>query len=110
MRGLALSAGLCLCAGPVAAFEVTTATYVCERGVTLPVAYVNADEDSAAALTVEGRQIALISEPSGSGARYTWPSDGAGYVWWTKGETAMLLWRDGATGAETTLMADCRAL
>ena len=60
--------------------------------------------DPAAGLTDD--QIALLTEPSGSGARYGWPSDGAGYVWWTKGPEAMLLWRE--AGTESELLTRCR--
>ena len=45
---------------------------------------------------------------SASGARYVWPSDGSGYVWWTKGDTATLSWHDGESGTEQPLYAECR--
>jgi membrane-bound inhibitor of C-type lysozyme len=77
--------------------------------VTVPAAYVNAAEGSAAVVTVEGRQVALIAEPAASGVRYAWPSGGSGYVWWTKDNEATLLWRDGTTGTETVILPDCRA-
>jgi membrane-bound inhibitor of C-type lysozyme len=56
---------------------------------------------------VEGRQIALEIGRSGSGARYEWPSDGSGYVWWVKGKAATLYWRDGDAGSETAIYSDC---
>lgn len=87
------------------AFE--TVRYTCERGVEVPVTYVNADDTLLAVLNVEGSQITLQIEESGSGARYGWPSDGSHYVWWTKGDEAMLLWSDGETGEETTLFSGC---
>ncbi len=89
--------------------QLVTARYLCERGVEVPVAYVNADGASVAVLTVEGRQIALQQEVSASGARYGWPSDGSNYVWWSKGDSATLLWKDGAAGTETPLLSDCKA-
>ena len=107
MRRLALVLGLL----PLpAAAEFTTAggTYLCDRGVELPVAYVNSAEGSAAVLQVEGRLITLLNEPAGSGARYVWPSDGSGYVWWTKGDSATLYWRDGEKDTETVLYAECK--
>ncbi|HQU67694.1 MAG TPA: MliC family protein [Albidovulum sp.] len=93
-----------------AAAEFTTGggTYLCDRGVEVPVAYVNADDGSVAVLHVEGRLITLLNEPAASGARYAWPSDGSGYVWWTKGDTATLYWRDGETATEAVLYAECR--
>lgn len=107
MRGLAVV--LALLPVPAAA-EFTTggATYLCDRGVEVPVAYVNSAEGSAAVLFVEGRLITLLNEPAASGARYAWPSDGSGYVWWTKGDSATLYWRDGAKDTETALYAECK--
>jgi membrane-bound inhibitor of C-type lysozyme len=88
--------------------EVITVRYLCERGVDVPVTYVNAEGmDSVAVLNVEGGQITLIQEISGSGARYGWPSGGSGYVWWSKGDAATLLWRDGETTIEEPVYADC---
>lgn len=95
-------------AAALAEQQLITARYACERGVEVPVAYVTAGDASVAVLTVEGRQIALQQEVSASGARYGWPSDGSNYVWWSKGDTAMLAWKDGATGTETPLLSDCK--
>lgn len=83
-------------------------TYLCDRGVELPVSYVNSVDGSVAVLYAEGRMITLLITESASGARYAWPSDGSGYVWWTKGETGTLSWHDGATSEEVTLYAECR--
>jgi membrane-bound inhibitor of C-type lysozyme len=105
VRSLALIAALW--AAPVSA-EVITVRYLCERGVEVPVTYVNAEGmDSVAVLNVEGGQITLIQEISGSGARYGWPSGGSNYVWWSKGDAATLLWRDGETTVEEPIYADC---
>lgn len=73
------------------AFEA--ATYACDRGVQVPATYVTTPEGSLVVLMVDGRQITLLAEPAASGARYGWPSDGASYVWWTKGSEAMLYWK-----------------
>ncbi|MCB2139501.1 MAG: MliC family protein [Rhodobacteraceae bacterium] len=103
-------AALLLSALPATAgVEVLTFRYLCERGAEVPVAYVNAADGAAVVLTVEGRQIALVQGPSGSGARYEWPGGGSGYVWWSKGAGAMLLWHDGASGEDQTIYADCRS-
>jgi membrane-bound inhibitor of C-type lysozyme len=100
---------LALAAQPVAAMpDVRTVTYTCERGVSVPVTYVNAAEGSVVVLSVEGRQITLFQTEAASGARYAWPSDGSGYVWWTKGDEADLLWSGGASGQEMPLLSDCR--
>lgn len=53
----------------------------------------NGPDQGLVVLNADGHQITLVTEPSASGARYGWPSDGSGYVWWTKGDTATLLWK-----------------
>ncbi len=73
--------------------EFTTQTYSCDRGVEVPATYVNGPDQSLVVIHVEGRQITLLNEPSASGARYGWPSDGSNYVWWTKGDEATLYWK-----------------
>ena len=94
MRPVALIAGLALAPASLAAApEFTTQRYSCDRGVEVPVTYINAAEGSLVVLTVEGRQITLVNEPAASGARYGWPSDGANYVWWTKADGATLFWK-----------------
>lgn len=104
-----LAAALILLAAPAfAETQVQNLTYTCDRGVAVPVVYVNADDTSLAVLQVEGRQILLYTEPSASGARYGWPSDGSSYIWWTKGDEATLYWKDGGAGTETPLLT-CRA-
>ncbi|MES2667674.1 MAG: MliC family protein [Pseudomonadota bacterium] len=95
---------------PVAAqseLSMNTTRYTCDRGVEVPATYVN-DQDggSVAILSLEGRQISLFSEPTGSGARYGWPSDGANYVWSTKGSEASLYWKE--AGAETLILGNCK--
>lgn len=100
-----LAAVAMLAAAPVAAeTQVLNLTYTCDRGVTVPVVYVNAPDTAIAVLTVEGRQVLLYTGPVASGARYGWPSDGSNYVWWTKGDAATLYWKDGAAGTETPLL------
>jgi membrane-bound inhibitor of C-type lysozyme len=98
-----------LVAAPAASAEVITVRYLCERGVDVPVTYVNAEGmESVAVLNLEGRQITLIREISGSGARYGWPSGGSNYVWWSKGDAATLYWRDGETTIEEPVYSDCQ--
>ena len=92
----------------MAQMDVQNTRYTCERGVEVPVVYANSGDTSIAALVVEGNQVLLYSEATASGARYAWPSDGSNYVWLTKDAEGMLLWRDGATKTETTLLAMCK--
>jgi membrane-bound inhibitor of C-type lysozyme len=89
-------------AGPAAAADFQTVRYACDRGLEVPATYVNADDLSVVVINVDGQQVTLVNEPAASGARYGWPSDGANYVWWTKGEEATLYWK--AEGAETPLL------
>ena len=89
--------------------DIQTQTYACERGVEIPATYVNMADESVAVIHVEGRQITLQITSAASGARYAWPSDGSGYVWWTKGEAATLAWFDAEKGEEVMLFADCQS-
>lgn len=103
-RAAALS--LALLAGPaLAETSVQNMTYLCDRDVQVPVVYVTADDTALVVLQVEGSQILLYNEPAASGARYAWPSDGSGYVWWSKGAEATLLWKDGEAGTETPILS-----
>lgn len=104
MRALALA--LAVMGGPaLAETQVQNGIYSCDRGVTVPVVYVNAEDVSLVVLNVDGSQILLYTEPSASGARYAWPSDGSGYVWWTKGDEATLYWKDGEANTETAILS-----
>ena len=103
MTRLWLSFLLAVLAGPaLSETQFATLRYTCDRDVSVPATYVNADDASFAVIHVEGEQITLVGEPAASGARYGWPSDGASYVWWTKGPEASLYWREG--GTETLLL------
>jgi len=105
---LRLALPLALAAAPVLAeTQVLTLRYACERGVEIPATYVNAGDLSLAVIHVEGSQITLYNEIAASGARYGWPSDGAGYVWWTKGQEATLYWKEG--GGEVPLLTCAEA-
>lgn len=100
----ALLALLLLPVPALADTQVQNGRYTCDRDIEVPVVYVNADDLSLVVLQVEGSQILLYNEPAASGARYAWPSDGSGYVWWTKGDVATLYWKDGAAGTESQLL------
>ena len=77
--------------------------YACDRGVEVPATFVTGPEDALVVIQIEGRQILLYQEVAASGARYAWPSDGAGYVLWSKGDAATIYWREG--GQETELLS-----
>ncbi len=110
-RRSALTLALCASLAPLpvlaegAETTLTTTRYTCARGVEVPASYINAPDTSLVVIHVEGSQITLISEATGSGARYGWPSDGAGYVWWTKGPEATLYWKE--AGQETPILEGC---
>ena len=93
MRRLAPALGLCLMTSSAWGQDFSTQTYLCDRGVEVPVTYVTGPDNSLAVLHVDGRQVTLRAEPSASGVRYSWPSDGSVYVWWTKGDEATLFWK-----------------
>ena len=104
----ALLTALLLPGAAAAAPEFTTQTYSCDRGVTVPATYVTAPDGGLVVIHVDGRQITLLAEPAASGARYGWPSGGSGYVWWTRGAEATLLWKtpEGETALLTCAAAD----
>ena len=109
--GLAVSAAILLAActpqggSPVATDGATR--YLCADGAKLSAVYGNNDDVK---LTVNGETVNLLVEESASGARYGWPSDGSNYVWWTKGDSGTLYWKDGTKGGkETVLHEDCKA-
>ncbi len=83
-------------------------TYLCERGVTVPVTTIIGPDDIAmVVLSVDGGQFTLLQEPAASGARYGWPSDGAHYIWHEKAGEGMLFWSE--AGTETPVLKNCRA-
>lgn len=84
--------------------QLVTASYLCDRGVSVPATYVTSGAESVVVISVEGRQITLVAEPAASGVRYGWPSDGANYVWWSKGQEASLYWSE---GSDETLLLTC---
>lgn len=108
MRALALLLLVPLPA--LAETQVLNGRYLCDRDVEVPVVYVNADDLSLVVLQVEGEQVLLYAEAAASGARYGWPSDGSGYVWWTKGDEAVLYWKDGESGSEEPILSCQQAM
>lgn len=86
--------------------QIATARYLCERGARVEATYINAGDSSFAVIGIEGRQIGFEVAASASGARYVSADPAQPYVWWTKGETAMLL--HGTGDAETAIYQDCQ--
>lgn len=83
--------------------------YSCERGVELPVTYVNTQAGNAyAVLQVEGQQVPMQIGMSGSGARYVSVDATRPYVWHTKGSTASLYW-EMPDASPQTLFQGCQA-
>jgi membrane-bound inhibitor of C-type lysozyme len=107
--GVAATLAACVAAPPPRA-EPAPSSYVCANGRYFAVNYGQEGETPSVTLTFENDERALLlAEPSASGARYGWPSDGTGYVFWSKGQEAMVLLKDGTKGGkETVLYADCR--
>lgn len=97
---------LCLLAAPAVAEEMPSQTYRCERGAQVQATYLNPGERSFAVVGFEGRQMAFEIAQSASGARYL-SADGQ-FVWWTKGNTAMLI--HGAGDQEVMIYAECAAV
>lgn len=85
--------------------SLTTVAYHCDRGALVQATYINTADSSFAVVAFEARQIGFTIAPSGSGARYESADPAQPFVWWTKGDSAMLLF-----GAEDTpIYSDCAA-
>ncbi|NLJ12300.1 MAG: lysozyme inhibitor [Gammaproteobacteria bacterium] len=74
--------------------QIDQAIYQCERGVVVPVTYLNTSNGgSYAVVQVEGQQVAMNIEVSASGARYLSIDEKRPYSWHTKGSSATLFWQ-----------------
>lgn len=91
-----------------AAQEVQSLHYGCDRGAQVLATYLNIGDRSLAVVTFEGRQLGFDAASSASGARYVSVDPAQPFVWWTKGETAMLL--HGAGDQEAMVYAECAEL
>jgi len=68
--------------------------YQCERGVSLPVTYLNTASGGAyAVLQVDGQQIPMSIAVSASGARYVSIDEERNYSWHTKSDSGVLSWQ-----------------
>ena len=79
--------------------------YTCEDGGEVTAVYPSGFED--VILTVDGYVSVLRHSISGSGVRYTPPEYLPGYVWWTKGDSAMVNVIDSDSGEERSIYTDC---
>lgn len=91
---------------PVWAQDMVTETYGCDRGAVVQATYLNPDGRSFAVVAFEGRQVGFETAEAASGARYV-SADGL-FVWWTKGDSAMML--HGSGDAEVMVYAECAVL
>jgi membrane-bound inhibitor of C-type lysozyme len=111
----ALALPFCLLAAPAAAQDVGpafSASYACPDGVVVQAAYINPDSGpSYAVIGWEGRLIPMQAGPTGSGARYVEFGEAGGYIWWTKGPEATLLYVDPEDmDTERTVLAGCQQI
>ena len=90
--------------------EVISVTYVCERGVVVPVTYVNGTDPALAFLVAEGKLVGLRQVPSASGVFYASLDEQDGYRWRGKGDEAVLAWLAADhTAEEEMLLTGCVA-
>ncbi len=106
---LALATALLALGAPASAQDAPpalAATYVCDGGAVLQVAYLNpAAGPSLAVIGWAGKLVPMQAGPTGSGVRYVTLGDGEPLAWHTKGPDAFLA-RDDAD--ETMLVEGCR--
>lgn len=88
--------------------DLIPVTYLCERGVEVPVVFVNPEGgDGYAVAQIDGKLLGMRQAVSASGARYR-SGDGAdAYQLWSKGNGALIFF--GAEGQESVLFQDCTA-
>lgn len=92
---------LALLAPAPAVAEPTAVTFLCERGVQVPVVFA----DGLAVAWIEDGLRVMPQAISASGARYR--EAGEGYQLSAKGETATIFY--GPDGAEVVLLSECQA-
>ncbi|WP_424986814.1 MliC family protein [Microbulbifer sp. S227A] len=72
--------------------EVSSRTYQCERGVLLPVTFVNPPDGAGlAVMHVEGKQVAMRALPAASGVRYVAFDEQDSYRLYTKGDEGFVM-------------------
>lgn len=111
LRGLFSGAALAVLATAGAAeTDLNTVTYTCERGVRVPVTFINQDEGPGyAVMMFEGKLIPMRLAPTGSGARYVALDEQDGYRLWTKSDEAMVGYLAADhTASEQVFLKECR--
>lgn len=83
--------------------------YQCERGVQLPVTYINSSGGGAyAVLQVDGQQIAMRNTVSASGALYISNDKERSYSWHSKGGGGVLSWQPaGESEHSVIVLSEC---
>lgn len=118
MRPSLAVAVLCACAAAAAqafaqdAPPALSATYVCDGGAVLQVAYINpAAGPSLAVVAWAGELIPMQAGPTGSGVRYIAFDEQASYRWHSKGDTGVLLFLAADhTAQEEVVLAGCASV
>lgn len=88
-------------------------SYACDGGKALVVTYDAAGDPPSAVIDVDGRET-LLQEPSETGLRYAWPSDGSYHIlqlddlFKVPGGRGTLSYRDGEAGTVTPVLTGCR--
>lgn len=92
--------------------DVMSLSYLCERNVIVPVTFINPSEGPGlAVMQVEGKQVALRSLPSGSGARYVGFDEQDSYRLYTKGDDAFVMHMAADhTADEVSVLRDCSVI
>lgn len=86
---------------------LVSVTYECERGVELPVVYINQQDGPGHVVAlIEGRMMTLPQVISASGARYRADGDQA-YEFWSKGDMAFVYYGDESEPRQ--LLGECVA-
>ncbi|MEX0365673.1 MAG: MliC family protein [Ruegeria sp.] len=90
---------------------VSSVVFTCERGVTLPVTYIDPpDEPGLAAMMVDGKLVAMRQARSGSGVRYVAVDEQDGYWLRVKGRDATVSYLAADhTASEQVLLKECRS-
>ena len=99
------------CLGTMAlaqADDLIPTTYLCERGVEVPVVFVSpGGSEGYAVAQIDGKLVGMRQAVSASGARFR-SGDGAdAYQLWSKADSALISY--GADGQDRVLFRDCKA-
>lgn len=83
--------------------------YQCERGIQLPITYINTPSGGAyAVMQIDGQQIPMSIAVSGSGARYVSIDEQRSYSWHTKNNAGVVSWQPADEAEQPApLLIDC---